>query len=128
MLALAREGYRKTDISVRDLWEMSMFPGFWRVLGRNLGPGLGEMRDSMIKSGYLAKVRRYCPELTADDLLPHPAGVRAQAVARDGTLLHDFVFASSRRTVHVCNAPSPAATSAIPIGRHIIDQADARLA
>jgi len=128
VLALAREGYRKTDISVRDLWEMSMFPGFWRVLGRNLGPGLGEMRDSMIKSGYVAKVRRYCPGLTGDDLLPHPAGVRAQAVARDGTLLHDFLFASTRRTVHVCNAPSPAATSAIPIGRHIINQADERLA
>jgi len=126
VLALAREGYRKGAVRFRDVREMVMFPGFWRVLRRHLRVGLGEMRDSYLKRGYVAKVRRYCPQLSGKDLLPHPAGIRAQAVARDGTLLHDFLFASTRRTVHVCNAPSPAATSAIPIGRHIVDQADAR--
>jgi L-2-hydroxyglutarate oxidase len=70
----------------------------------------------------LAQCRKYCPDLTEDDLLPHPAGVRAQAVMRDGSLVHDFLIRQTRRTTHVCNAPSPAATSAIPIGRYIVDE------
>ena len=69
-------------------------------------------------------MQKYCPEIRLGDLLPHPAGVRAQAVGRDGTLIHDFLFARTKRTIHVCNAPSPAATSAIPIAAHILREAD----
>ena len=78
--------------------------------------GAVEMRNSLFKRGYLGAVRRYCPDLQLADLLPEEAGIRAQAVLRDGTLVHDFLFTQSNRTLHVINAPSPAATSAIPIG------------
>jgi L-2-hydroxyglutarate oxidase len=80
------------------------------------------MKNSLFKRGYLEQCRKYCPSLTIDDLLPYEAGIRAQAVMRDGTLVHDFLFADTPRMVHVCNAPSPAATSAIPIGAMIADR------
>jgi L-2-hydroxyglutarate oxidase len=122
VLALAREGYKWSDVNLPDLGEMAAFPGFWRLLGRNRRSGLTEFRNSIFKSFYLGECRKYCPELTVEDLLPHPAGVRAQAVLRDGSLAHDFLMRNTRRTFHVCNAPSPAATSAIPIGRDIAEQ------
>ena len=81
------------------------------------------MRDSLYKPGYLKRVRKYCPGLTIRDLLSYPAGIRAQAVKKDGSLVHDFLFAQSERSLHVCNAPSPAATSAIPIARHLCQKA-----
>jgi len=81
--------------------------------------GLTEMRNSIFKAGYLEECRKYCPSLELTDLLPYEAGIRAQAVMRDGTLVHDFLFIESQRMLHVCNAPSPAATSAIPIGEMI---------
>jgi len=121
VLALAREGYRWADVNARDLYDMALFPGFWKVIASNWRSGLGEMRNSVFREGYLALCRKYCPELTVDDLLPHPAGVRAQAVMRDGRLADDFLIRRGRRTLHVCNAPSPAATSAIPIGRHLVE-------
>jgi L-2-hydroxyglutarate oxidase len=124
VLALKREGYRKTDVSLRDLKEMASFGGFWKVIRENLRSGIEEYKNSLFKAGYLRLVRKYCPELGPDDLEPHPAGVRAQAVDRNGALIHDFLFVSSRRTIHVCNAPSPAATSALPIGAHILNQAE----
>ena len=83
---------------------------------------MGEMKNSLFKRGYLEQCRKYCPSLTVDDLLPYEAGIRAQAVMRDGTLVHDFLFADTPRMVHVCNAPSPAATSAMPIGSMIADR------
>jgi len=122
VLALKREGYRKGDISLPDLARLLTDPGVLRVLGRYLGPGLHEIKNSLYRRGYLEEVRKYCPSLTLDDLEPWPAGVRAQAVSRDGRLIDDFLFVNTRRTVNVCNAPSPAATSALPIGRHILDK------
>jgi L-2-hydroxyglutarate oxidase len=119
-----REGYGRFNFSLRDTWETLRYPGFWRVSGAHLETGLAELRDSVWKRGYLRKVRKYCPQIRLNDLEPYPAGVRAQAVLRDGTLVHDFLFAESRRSLHVCNAPSPAATSAIPIGGHICDQVE----
>ena len=80
------------------------------------------MRNSLSKRGYLELCRKYCPDLTLEDLLPAEAGIRAQAVTRNGGLVHDFHFAETPRMVHVCNAPSPAATSAIPIGEIIADK------
>ena len=98
---------------------MLTFPGFWKVIGSNLMSGINEFKDSFYKPGYLERVRKYCPELTIADLLPYPVGIRAQAVKRNGSLVHDFLFAESKRSFHVCNAPSPAATSAIPIGEYL---------
>ncbi|GHE22779.1 L-2-hydroxyglutarate oxidase [Halomonas urumqiensis] len=120
VLALKREGYRKTDVSLSDMARMFTNPGILKALTSHLKPGLTEMRNSLFKSGYLEQVRKYCPSLTLEDLGDYPAGVRAQAVGRDGRLVDDFLFVNTRRTVNVCNAPSPAATSAIPIGGHIV--------
>ena len=125
VLGLSREGYRKGSVDLRDLADLARFPGTWQVARTHWRTGLAEQRDSWSRRGYLRLVQRYCPELTVDDLLPEPAGIRAQAVLRDGTLLHDFLVRSTERTVHVCNAPSPAATSAFPIARHIVDVATA---
>ncbi|MBY7995724.1 L-2-hydroxyglutarate oxidase [Vibrio fluvialis] len=114
-----REGYGRVNISVRDVWEMLRFSGFWKVTAKNLKTGLVEMKNSLWKPGYLQLVRKYCPSIELADLQPYPAGIRAQAVLSDGTLVHDFLFAESPRSLHVCNAPSPAATSAMPIGEYI---------
>ncbi|EKO3373059.1 L-2-hydroxyglutarate oxidase [Vibrio fluvialis] len=121
-----REGYGKVNISVRDVWEMLSFSGFWKVTAKNLKTGLVEMKNSLWKPGYLQLVRKYCPSIELADLQPYPAGIRAQAVLSDGTLVHDFLFAESPRSLHVCNAPSPAATSAMPIGEYICQKIAAK--
>jgi len=122
VLGLGRENYRKFSINWRDVAEYASFPGFWKTIWNNLGSGTTEMKNSLFKRGYLEQCRKYCPSLEVDDLLPYEAGIRAQAVMRDGTLVHDFLFAETPRMVHVCNAPSPAATSAIPIGQMIAEK------
>ncbi|AZD60668.1 L-2-hydroxyglutarate oxidase [Pseudomonas chlororaphis subsp. aurantiaca] len=122
VLGLGRENYRKFSINWRDVAEYATFPGFWKTIWNNLGSGTTEMKNSLFKRGYLEQCRKYCPSLEVDDLLPYEAGIRAQAVMRDGTLVHDFLFAETPRMVHVCNAPSPAATSAIPIGQMIAER------
>ncbi|WP_425930425.1 L-2-hydroxyglutarate oxidase [Pseudomonas sp. NyZ201] len=122
VLAMKREGYRKTDLSLADMWQTFTHGGVLKVLARNLRPGLGEMKNSLFKDGYLKRVQKYCPSIGKQDLKPYPAGVRAQAVSRDGKLIDDFLFVNTPRTVNVCNAPSPAATSALPIGAYIIDK------
>ncbi len=128
VLGLAREGYGKFSFSRRDVFDYLAFPGFWKVIGTHLAAGIEEMRNSLWKQGYLAQCRKYCPSLSLADLQPGMAGIRAQAVLRDGTLVQDFLFAETARMLHVCNAPSPAATSAIPIGRMIAGKALARFA
>lgn len=127
VLALKREGYRKRDISLTDVLEMFGSGGIRRVLQNNLRSGLGEMKNSLCKSGYLKLVQKYCPSLTLQDLQPYPAGVRAQAVSPDGKLIDDFLFVTTPRSIHTCNAPSPAATSALPIGAHIVSKVQALL-
>lgn len=117
-----REGYGKWNVSCKDTWEMLRFGGFWRVTLNNLRAGLMETKNSWYKPGYLKRVQKYCPQLTLADLQSYPAGIRAQAVLANGELVHDFLFAESSRSLHVCNAPSPAATSAIPIGGYICDK------
>lgn len=119
-----REGYGRININVRDILEMLRFPGFWHALRKNFRTGLRESRNSIWKRGYLKQIHKYCPSITIDDLLPYRTGVRAMAVKRDGTLVDDFLLIESPRSLHVCNAPSPAATSAIPIGAHICDLVD----
>ena len=122
VLGFSREGYPKFSFNMHDVAEYSSFPGFWKTIGNNLKSGIVEMRNSLWKRGYLEQCRKYCPSLTLADLLPEPAGIRAQAVMRDGALVHDFLFVETDRMLHVCNAPSPAATSAIPIGEMIAEK------
>ena len=117
-----REGYGIFNFNFRDTFETLTFPGFWTLSSRHLGSGLREYRNSIWKRGYLEQVRKYCPGITLQDLEPYPAGIRAQAVLRDGTMVDDFLFKETARSLHVCNAPSPAATSAIPIGNYICEK------
>ena len=126
VIGLAREGYPKLSVNLRDVAQYLLFPGLWKVLARYRTSVRAELAGSLAKSVYLKECRKYCPSLTLDDLLPSSAGIRAQAVTRDGTLVHDFLFLESPRTLHVCNAPSPAATSAIPIGEMIEARVSAR--
>ena len=117
-----REGYGRVNFSWQDCWDMVRFVGFWKVLKNHFVVGLSEWKNSLWKPGYLTLVQKYCPQISLSDLEAHPAGIRAQAVMKDGTLVHDFLFIKSPRSLHVCNAPSPAATSALPIGNYIVDQ------
>ncbi len=126
MLALSREGYRRRDIDAASLREMASFPGFWRLLASHPRAGLRELHNAYSARHYLKGLQQYCPAIELHDLLPAPAGVRAQAVSRRGELLNDFHFLQSARSIHVGNAPSPAATSALPIGEHIAAQVLAR--
>lgn len=119
VLGWKREGYDRFNLDLKDSFDMLIFPGFWKVMGKNFLSGMGEIKDSLYMSGYLERVRKYCPLLAKSDLLPYPAGIRAQAVKKDGSLVHDFLFAESDRSLHVCNAPSPAATSAMPIADYL---------
>ncbi|NVO00735.1 MAG: L-2-hydroxyglutarate oxidase [Geobacteraceae bacterium] len=122
VLAFKREGYGRLDFSLGDSLEMLTYPGLIKVLCANFKVSMVELMNSISKAGYLELVRKYCPGLTVADLHDYPAGIRAQAVTPDGTLVHDFLFINSARGLFVCNAPSPAATSAIPIGRHIVEK------
>lgn len=124
VLSLAREGYRKGAFNGSDMLELLRFGGFYRLARAHLRAGLSEQWSSWSRAAYAQRCRKYCPELRAADLTAHPSGVRAQVVMSDGTLLHDFLIRRTRRTLHVCNAPSPAATAAIPIGRYIAEQVE----
>ncbi|MEI5677058.1 MULTISPECIES: L-2-hydroxyglutarate oxidase [unclassified Mesorhizobium] len=119
VLGLSREGYPKFSINARDAVGMLTFPGFWKLVARHRSHAIHELANSLSKRGYLEECRKYCPELELADLMPYPAGIRAQAVTSSGEAVHDFLFAETARSLHVGNAPSPAATSAIPIGRMI---------
>lgn len=120
VLGFAREGYPKGSCDAGDVLSMLGFSGFWKVMGKNLGSGITEFRNSLSKRRYLKLCQKYAPGLTLEDLEPYPAGIRAQAVMKDGTLVHDFLIKQTPRTLHVCNAPSPAATSSLPIGEHLV--------
>ena len=119
VLGLNREGYKKISLDLLDTVKMLSFVGFWKVIFNNLSSGITEMKNSLWKPGYLKLVQRYCPSIELSDLQAYPPGIRAQAVMKNGDLVHDFLFMNTDRSLHVCNAPSPAATSAIPIGEYI---------
>ena len=126
--ALAREGYDWRTVSPRDLAGTLGWSGTWRLGVRHWRSETAELRRSLSKRAFTAGVRRLLPDCAEGDLVPAAAGVRAQAVARDGSLLDDFAFAEAPRTVHVLNAPSPAATASLPIGREVARRALAALA
>jgi (S)-2-hydroxyglutarate dehydrogenase len=123
VLAFRREGYQRTDFSLRDLTTTFAFPGFWRMASRHWRYGLGEFRRSFSKTAFLRALQHLLPELRENDLTPAGSGVRAQALRRDGTLVDDFQFVATERMLHVLNVPSPAATASIAIARYICDMA-----
>jgi L-2-hydroxyglutarate oxidase len=123
VLAFARAGYRRTDVSPADLLGTLTYPGFLRLAGRYLRTGLAELWRDWSKGAFLRELQRYVPELRSDQLVFGPSGVRAQALARDGTMVDDFDLAGSGRVLHVRNAPSPAATASLAIGRVLADRA-----
>lgn len=125
--ALAREGYHRRTVDARDLAEIARFPGSWHIARRHWRYEIDEIRRSLSKRAFTASVQRLLPEVRAADLRPAPSGVRAQAVLRDGTLVDDFLITGSGPFVHVLNAPSPAATASLPIGREIARRALATL-
>ncbi|MFJ7267372.1 L-2-hydroxyglutarate oxidase [Streptomyces sp. NPDC099050] len=121
--ALAREGYGWGVVRPRDLADELAWPGSWRMAARHWRYGAGEVRRSLSKAAFVEAVRRLLPAVRAEDLVPAAAGVRAQAVLRDGGLVDDFLIREGERMVHVLNAPSPAATASLPIGREIAGRA-----
>ena len=127
VLAFAREGYRRRDLDARDLVAALTDRGFLRLAGRYLPTGIAEMWRDWSKSAFVGQLQRYVPELRPDEVTFGPSGVRAQALARNGTLVDDFAFSGGPRVLHVRNAPSPAATSSLAIGSVLADEALARL-
>ncbi len=123
ILALAREGYRHTDINIRDLASSVAFPGFWRMAGRHWRNGLAEWYRSLSKAAFVRSLQRLLPEITERDLTPGGSGVRAQALKPDGSLVDDFQFVPSGKILHVLNVPSPAATASLMVGKAIVDVA-----
>ena len=123
VLALHRQGYRRTRFSFRDTFELLRYRGFWRMTARYWRPGLTELRRSLSRRSFARALQRLIPEIEPADLIPAPAGVRAQAVTPAGELLDDFAIAEADRMIHVVNAPSPAATASLSIGRTIADMA-----
>ena len=122
VLALKREGYKKTDINIKELYETLTWPGFQIVAKKYWRTGFGEFYRSFSKSAFVKALQRIIPEITEDDLIKGGAGVRAQACDKTGGLLDDFSIIKNNRIVHVCNAPSPAATSSLAIGEHITSE------
>lgn len=119
VLALARHGYGWSRISPADIASTAGYPGFWRMARKYWKTGFGEVHRSLSKRAFLAALRRLIPELNLQDLQPGGSGVRAQAVERSGALVDDFRIIQSQNMVHVLNAPSPAATASLAIGRHV---------
>jgi L-2-hydroxyglutarate oxidase len=122
VLATAREGYRWGRVNLRDVADLAAWPGTWRLGRRHLRYGWAEVRRSLSRRRFAADLAKLVPDLTADDIVPAGAGVRAQAVRRDGSLVDDFLVVSGPGQLHVLNAPSPAATSALEIARHLVAQ------
>jgi len=126
VLAFAREGYNFWDINPPELWDALTYPGFFKLAMKYWQVGAGEMYRDLVRSAYVGALQRYIPSLTPEDTLPGPSGVRAQAMSADGAMVDDFVFEGSEGIVHVRNAPSPAATSSLAIGKYIADDAEKR--
>jgi len=124
VLAFAREGYRFRDVDAADLLDTLLYPGFLRLAARHARTGVREMWRSLSKAAFVRTLQRLVPEIDAADLTPAPAGVRAQAVGRDGSMIDDFVIRFEDRVVDVCNAPSPAATASLAVADAVVDALD----
>lgn len=122
VLSLKREGYQKTDFDLRDFVEVMTFSGFWKLAAKHADEGVQEVIRSLSKAAFVRSLQRLIPAVQSADLIPTHAGVRAQALMQDGRLVDDFLIVEAERAVHVCNAPSPAATASIEIGKAIADR------
>ena len=122
VLGWAREGYKKYSVDFIDTGEFLKFPGFWKLIWKNRIHAMTELKNSVLKSAYLKECQKYCPSLRVEDLLPYRAGIRAQVISSDGVAVHDFLVKKTARMLHVINAPSPAATAALPIGKMIVEE------
>ncbi|CAN7208484.1 L-2-hydroxyglutarate oxidase [Rossellomorea sp. LjRoot5] len=122
VLSLKREGYKKTDIDVKDLSEVMKYKGFWKLASKYWKEGAKEMWRSYSKKAFVKSLQELIPSVQEKDLVPASSGVRAQALQSDGTLVDDFFIVPGKRSIHVCNAPSPAATACLPIGKAIADK------
>jgi len=126
VLAFAREGYTKSKINLLELAEVLSYRGFLKLAFKYWSAGAGEMWRSLSKAAFVRALQRLIPEIKADDLESAPAGIRAQAVMPNGKLLDDFLIQQNVNIINVCNAPSPAATSSLNIGKHIVEIAGER--
>jgi (S)-2-hydroxyglutarate dehydrogenase len=124
LMAGARDAYRLSTVHRRDLLDTLAWPGTWRMLSRWWRTGVTELRHAALRPAFVHAAARFLPELRSGDVLGAFAGVRAQALGRDGRLVDDFVFSHTDRALHVRNAPSPAATSSLAIARHVADEAE----
>lgn len=122
VLGLKREGYRKTDFDLRDFAEVMTFPGFWKLARKHADEGIQEIIRSFSKAAFVRSLQQLIPEVRAEDIIPTPAGVRAQALKATGQLVEDFLIVPAPKALHVCNAPSPAATASLEIGKAIAAQ------
>lgn len=120
VLSLKREGYKKTDFDFRDFAEVMTYPGFWKLAAKHADEGIQEIIRSFSKAAFVHSLQQLIPEVQAADLVPCHAGVRAQALMNDGKLVDDFLIIPGQNSVNVCNAPSPAATSSLEIGKAIV--------
>jgi L-2-hydroxyglutarate oxidase len=125
VLSFKREGYRKTDFDLRDFTEIVSYPGLWKLAAKHADTGIQEIIRSWSKAAFVRSLQTLIPEVQADDLVPTHAGVRAQALKPDGQLVDDFLIVKGHQSIHVCNAPSPAATASIEIGQAIAAQVPA---
>ncbi|HEX4485977.1 MAG TPA: L-2-hydroxyglutarate oxidase [Terriglobales bacterium] len=123
VLAFKREGYRKTDLNLRDAFETLTYPGFWKMAAKHWRSGLSEFYRSFRKQEFVKSLQRLVPEISEKDLVPGGSGVRAQALSEDGSLVDDFAFVFSEKMIQVCNVPSPAATASLVIGQNIVEVA-----
>jgi len=125
VLSLKREGYKKTDFDLRDFVEVMTYPAFWKLASKFADEGIKEMVRSFSKAVFVQSLQRLIPEVQMDDVIPTHAGVRAQALMDNGNLVDDFLIIKDENAVHVCNAPSPAATSSLEIGKAVAEQVPA---
>ncbi|NET71102.1 MAG: L-2-hydroxyglutarate oxidase [Sphaerospermopsis sp. SIO1G2] len=122
VLSLKREGYKKTDFDFKDFAEVITYPGFWKLAAKHSDEGIKEIIRSFSKAAFVRSLQKLIPEVRAEDLVPTHAGVRAQALKNNGSLVDDFLIITGENSIHVCNAPSPAATSSLEIGKAIVNQ------
>ncbi len=122
VLSLKREGYHKTDFDLRDFAEVMTYPGFWKLAAKHADEGIKEIIRSFSKAAFVHSLQRLIPEVQMADVVPTHAGVRAQALMNSGTLVEDFLIVQGEQSIHICNAPSPAATSSLEIGKAVVEQ------
>lgn len=122
VLSFKREGYKKTDFDMQDFAEVMTYPGFWKLAAKHADEGIQEIIRSFSKAAFVRSLQKLIPEVQAEDLVPCHAGVRAQALMNDGKLVDDFLIVEGKNSIHVCNAPSPAATSSLEIGKAIVER------